>query len=148
VGNRPQLKLEATFNAYAADWVFRLSQNHRVDDFVSGNLCRQKRFPFRKLKLYVGESHEPVTRNRFHPLIVHVLAVSERTLHRRSEVAPLVTLPERFGGIFKRLLRSVNHEGQQFLRYSRHDRLFLRPSRASRGASDARKAMGQYDNRR
>ncbi|HWO91621.1 MAG TPA: hypothetical protein VNP53_06580, partial [Methylomirabilota bacterium] len=69
---------------------------------------RQKRFPFRKLKLYVGEFHEPVTRNRLRPLILHVRALSGRPLSRRSEAAPLVTLSESFGCIFKRLLRKTS----------------------------------------
>ena len=70
----PQLILEATFNAFATEWVFCLSQNNRVDDFVTGNLGSQKCYPFWKLKLHVGEFHEPVTRNRLRPLILHVRA--------------------------------------------------------------------------
>jgi hypothetical protein len=38
-----------TFNAFAIEWVFRLSQNDWVDDAMAGNLGRQKCLPFSKV---------------------------------------------------------------------------------------------------
>ena len=35
-----------TFNAVAAEWLFRLFYNNRVNDFMIRNLRRQKRSPF------------------------------------------------------------------------------------------------------
>jgi len=41
--------VETTFNAFAIEWVFRLSHNDRIDDVMAGNLGCQKCCPFRKL---------------------------------------------------------------------------------------------------
>jgi len=47
-----------TFNAAAAEWLFRLFYNNRVNDFMIRNLRRQKRCPIRKIS--VGEFDESV----------------------------------------------------------------------------------------
>ena len=38
-----------TFNAVAAEWLFRLFYNNRVNDFMIRNLRRQKRCPIWKI---------------------------------------------------------------------------------------------------
>jgi hypothetical protein len=40
-----------TFNAVAAEWLFRFPYNNRVNDLMIRNLRRQKRCPIRKISV-------------------------------------------------------------------------------------------------
>jgi hypothetical protein len=61
--------LEVTFNAFTTERVFRLGQNDRADDLMTGNLRSQKHFAVRKLR--VGEFHKLTARTRLFPFILH-----------------------------------------------------------------------------
>ena len=61
--------METTFDAVAAVWVFRVSQNDRVDDVVTSNLGCQECPPSRKVD--VGEFDEAVACDRLQPFVFH-----------------------------------------------------------------------------
>jgi hypothetical protein len=50
------IAIEVPLNAFAIEWVFRLSQNYRIDDVMAGNLGGQKCSPCGKV--YVGKFHQ------------------------------------------------------------------------------------------
>jgi hypothetical protein len=62
--------LEVTFNTFTTERLFRLGQNDRADDLMTGNLRSQKHFPVRKLR--VGEFHELTAWTHIFPFILHL----------------------------------------------------------------------------
>ena len=78
--------LEVTFNAFTTERVFRLGQNDRADDLMSGDLSSQKCFSFRKF-IRVGEFHELPASTDICPFILHLFdltSVSHVRFLRRS----------------------------------------------------------------
>ena len=57
--------VEVTFKTFTTKRVFRLGQNDRADNLISGNLRSQKRFAVRKL------SHKLTVRIHLFPFILH-----------------------------------------------------------------------------
>ena len=61
--------LEVTFNTFMTEWVFRLGQNDRADDLMTGNLRSQKHFAVGKVR--VCEFHKLTVRTHLFPFILH-----------------------------------------------------------------------------
>jgi hypothetical protein len=61
--------LEVTFNTFTTKRVFRLGQNNRADNLISGNLRSQKRFAVGKLR--VSEFHKLTVPIHLFPFILH-----------------------------------------------------------------------------
>ena len=77
--------LEVTFNTLTTKRIFRVGQNDRADDLMTGNLRSQKYFPVRKLK--VGEFYELTAWTHMFPFILHLfdlVLVSYALVSRRK----------------------------------------------------------------
>jgi hypothetical protein len=68
--------LEVTFNTFTTERVFRLGQNNRADNLMTGNLRSQKHFALRKLR--VGEFHKLTVRIHLFPFILHLFLSGSR----------------------------------------------------------------------
>ena len=69
--------LEVTFNTFMTEWVFRLGQNDRADDLMTGNLRSQKHFAVGELR--VGEFHKLTVRTHLFPFILHLFGSDSRS---------------------------------------------------------------------
>ena len=62
--------LEVTFDAFTTEWEFRLGQNDRANDLMTGNLRCQKCFTMRQV--IIGKFYELTDSIHLYPFIFHL----------------------------------------------------------------------------
>jgi len=88
--------LEVTFNTFTTERAFRLGQNDRADDLMTGNLRSQKHSTVRKLR--VCEFHKLTVRTHLFPFILHLFGSDSRSCFWL--VGSLVLSPGRIAAMF------------------------------------------------